>query len=379
MTKIYLVRHAEAEGNLYRRIHGVYNSSITAKGFTQIAYLAERFRDIPIDAVYASDLRRTQTTAGAILKYHPLPLNVDSGLKEVNMGCWEDLPWGNVGHDDPLQMLNFANDPDRWDIPGCEPFSHLQERITTTILKLADRYDGQTIACFSHGMAIRSLVAGVKGVSSENIHEILHGDNTCIALLNVENGHIEIDYYNDNSHLPKTCSTFAGQSWWKVKDSPDLANLRFVPMDITADETLYCHSYRDGWQAAHGSLKGYSDAPYLKCAQKISRENPEALMKVFSGDKFVGIVELDPHRLAEHGFGWVSLLYLIPEMRGQGFGVQLLGHAVSYFRREGRKAIRLHVSESNRSALRFYDRLGFSTVEKINGNLSPLLLLEKQI
>ena len=29
MTTIYLVRHAEAEGNLYRRIHGWYDALIT--------------------------------------------------------------------------------------------------------------------------------------------------------------------------------------------------------------------------------------------------------------------------------------------------------------------------------------------------------------
>ena len=28
MTQIYLVRHAEAEGNLYRRIHGHYDLSL---------------------------------------------------------------------------------------------------------------------------------------------------------------------------------------------------------------------------------------------------------------------------------------------------------------------------------------------------------------
>ena len=34
MTTIYLIRHAEAEGNLYRRIHGIYDSLITKRGNT---------------------------------------------------------------------------------------------------------------------------------------------------------------------------------------------------------------------------------------------------------------------------------------------------------------------------------------------------------
>ena len=62
MTTVYMVRHAEAEGNLYRRVHGWYNSLITDNGYRQIAALRGRFADIHIDAVYSSDLFRTMTT-----------------------------------------------------------------------------------------------------------------------------------------------------------------------------------------------------------------------------------------------------------------------------------------------------------------------------
>ena len=58
MTTIYLIRHAEAEGNLYRIAQGQANSSITDRGERQIQALARRFADIPIDAVYDNDLYR---------------------------------------------------------------------------------------------------------------------------------------------------------------------------------------------------------------------------------------------------------------------------------------------------------------------------------
>ena len=61
MTRIYLIRHAEAEGNLYRIAHGHEEGLITDyRGPRQIRALAQRFRDIPVDAVYASDLIRTR-------------------------------------------------------------------------------------------------------------------------------------------------------------------------------------------------------------------------------------------------------------------------------------------------------------------------------
>ena len=46
MTSIYLIRHAEAEGNLFRRAQGHWNGKITARGKKQIDALAERFKDV---------------------------------------------------------------------------------------------------------------------------------------------------------------------------------------------------------------------------------------------------------------------------------------------------------------------------------------------
>ena len=65
-TKLYLIRHAEAEGNLFRVAHGQYDSNITPRGYRQLAYLRRRFQDIRLDAVYGSDLTRAHTTASAL-------------------------------------------------------------------------------------------------------------------------------------------------------------------------------------------------------------------------------------------------------------------------------------------------------------------------
>ena len=90
MTRIYIIRHAEAEGNLYRRIHGQYNSLVTPLGYRQIEALEKRFQDIHLDAVYSSDLFRTQTTAKALYLPKGLPLQLEPGLREISMGDWED-------------------------------------------------------------------------------------------------------------------------------------------------------------------------------------------------------------------------------------------------------------------------------------------------
>ncbi len=51
MTEIYLIRHAQAEGNIYRFMQGHWDGDVTETGQLQIKALAEKLKDIKIDAV----------------------------------------------------------------------------------------------------------------------------------------------------------------------------------------------------------------------------------------------------------------------------------------------------------------------------------------
>ena len=39
ITRIFLIRHAEAEGNLFRVAHGQYDSTVTPQGYRQLSCL----------------------------------------------------------------------------------------------------------------------------------------------------------------------------------------------------------------------------------------------------------------------------------------------------------------------------------------------------
>ena len=106
MTEIYLIRHAQAEGNLYRRIHGQYDSLVTELGRRQIAALEARFAPVQIDAVYSSDLIRAMETAKAVSAPKGLPLHTTPALREVNLGVWEDACWGDAEQRDAEQLAH---------------------------------------------------------------------------------------------------------------------------------------------------------------------------------------------------------------------------------------------------------------------------------
>lgn len=61
---------------------------------------------------------------------------------------------------------------------------------------------------------------------------------------------------------------------------------------------------------------------------------------------------------------YVDVLYVRPEARGSGVAQELMRAAAEHARAQGADVLELDVLESNELARRFYDRLGFATVER---------------
>ncbi len=377
MTRVYIIRHAEAEGNLYRRIHGRYDSILTDCGLRQTEALAERFKNEKIDAVYSSDMTRTCQTAEAIYKTRRLPLLTTPELRELALGVWEDKTWGEVMKNYPAEYGYFSNEPEKWSIPGGESFSDAQERIAGAVRKIAERHPGGTAAVFSHGSAIRAFTAKLAGCK---IAEVGHSDNTAVSLVEYENGRFTLKFSGDNSHLPEGYSTLGRQTWWKEKSGLDPNAMRFEAVN-PADPAVgawYLDCYRDAWAAAHGTEDGFS-CSYLETAKKHRQDYAGSVVRVLWGDETAGLMEFAVNRGKREGAGSIAFFYMAPEFRGRNLSVQLLGQAVSVYREMGRKFLRLNVAEENHRAIKFYTKYGFKKTADTEGALGKLFVMEKDI
>ena len=202
MTRIYLIRHAEAEGNLYRIAQGQYDSGLTDRGWRQVRALERRFDGVPIDAVCASDLYRTCATASAIYKPRSLPLHRRRDLREICVGDWEQRTWGDIARRWPREMEDFSARMDRWSIPGAETPQEVLDRVRAAVEAIAAENPGRTVAVFSHGYAIRLLLASLQGISlADTGAKSPTGDNTAVSLLEADEAGLRIVFQNDNSHL----------------------------------------------------------------------------------------------------------------------------------------------------------------------------------
>ncbi|MCI5498832.1 MAG: bifunctional histidine phosphatase family protein/GNAT family N-acetyltransferase [Clostridiales bacterium] len=381
MTTLYLIRHAEAEGNLYRRIHGQYNSLITDNGYRQIRALQERFADVPIDAVYSSDLFRTMTTARAIYVPKGLPLQTRSDLRELNMGEWEDRSWAGIDRANKEMMGLFSATSPDFRAPGGESFPEVRRRGTAALLDIAAKHPNGTVAVFAHGTFIRNTVAEFLGIGPENMKKMGHSDNTAVSLLEIENGKVHVVYMDDNSHLTPEISTLARQHWWNKADKKLDVNLWFAPFDLSQEENraFYRACREDAWKNLYGRLDRYDGEGFLSEAYHHWQANPQSLAMAMAGSHPSGLLQLDLDRGAREKKGYISFLYLSPEQRRNGVGVQLIGKSISVYRPLGRDWLQLSCSEANKPALAFYEKYGFRKSSSAPGAYGTLYEMEKYI
>jgi probable phosphoglycerate mutase len=382
MTRIYLIRHAQAEGNLYRRMHGWYNSLITETGYRQIAALTGRFDKEPIDAVYSSPLYRCTTTARAIYVPKNLPLNIEPGLIEIGIGEWEDIPFGEAQFHDPERMKLFGEVSRDFNIRGGETYPQMQERMVQAILKIAAENPNRTVACFSHGMVIRAALAQFHGYGLEGISKVPHSDNTGVACIEVEGDQVRVIFEADNTHLPKEISTIIkkrGAGEEKTAFAMGDTNLWFRPWKPYEEKELYFRFRWEAWIDVHGTEEPFHGEKFYQVALRSSQEDSHAVMVAMLGAEIVGMIQMDLDQDAGQGVCFVPFVYMNPAYRHKGLGVQLIGQAVSTARPMGRDKLRLRCAPTNLVAKRFYARHGFRTIGMAQTSPVPLELLEKYI
>ncbi|HHV29302.1 histidine phosphatase family protein [Acetivibrio mesophilus] len=214
-TRVIFVRHAEAEGNFNRVFHGWTDSCITEKGHLQAQRVAERLKDVDIDVIYSSSLKRTLQTAQYIADVKNLPIIRTDKLKEINGGEWENKGWAELPHLWPEEYDSWENRPHEHKMPGGETMVEFQKRLIDEVEYILSNNKGKNICVVTHGTAIRSMMCYFKGCDLTEMINIQWHDNTSVTVLDYEDGKFDIVLEGDISHLGKELCTVLNQEWWQ--------------------------------------------------------------------------------------------------------------------------------------------------------------------
>lgn len=203
MTKVFLVRHCEAMGNVRRLFQGTSDFDISELGAKQLTFLTDRFKDVKIDKVYSSPLIRTQKTAKAIIGERDIEIVLDKGIMELNGGIYEGKPFGETFRAVPGLADIWDNHPEDFSPPEGEAMTNGYERIWEAVNRIARENKGKTVVCATHGGIVRCLNCRLLKNDIHELKNIPWSENTAVTLLEFDDDmNVELKYYNDTSHVP---------------------------------------------------------------------------------------------------------------------------------------------------------------------------------
>lgn len=200
-TRFYLIRHGETDWNKAGRYQGRTNIDLNEAGREQARLLGERFRYLPLDALYVSPLNRAVETAEQVARTTGITPVTDEHFIEINFGEWEGHTIEELSEKYGNAYTDFFRDPFDHPVPGEGSFQIAMDRAIEGFNILAERHKGQNVAIVSHGGLLRVMLVGLLEMG-DAFYRKTWMTNTSITMLDVmPDGRKLLMTLNDKAHI----------------------------------------------------------------------------------------------------------------------------------------------------------------------------------
>ena len=168
-TSIFLVRHGSVIGVETQRFIGHLDVELSGLGERQLEVLASRLAHVKLDAVYASDLRRTRRSAEILGAPHGLVPVLRPELREFAMGRWEGLTAEEIKRADADAFAAWMGDVAGYRFPDGESLGDLSARAWPAFERLVGAHPGGAIAVVAHGGTNRMILCRALGLPPQRL------------------------------------------------------------------------------------------------------------------------------------------------------------------------------------------------------------------
>lgn len=180
-VRVFLIRHGETagpKGVLYSQ----QDVPLSEHGLYQSQRLVAGLKEISLTAVYASDLARAALPAKWLSEEKEIPLYLRPELREIDFGAWSGKSFAEL-----LKIPEFSarlKEPEKISPPGGESLRELQRRGLLVLEEIRQKFDGGTVAVFTHGGLIRVLLLYALGAGLKNFFR-LQQDYAAVNLIDL--------------------------------------------------------------------------------------------------------------------------------------------------------------------------------------------------
>jgi alpha-ribazole phosphatase/probable phosphoglycerate mutase len=163
LKQLIFIRHAQTD--MAGTFCGRSDPELNEFGHMQLAPLISKLSGYPIRRVYTSDLRRARQTAEAIANYFHAEICLRKGLREIDFGLWDGLPWEEIESRDPVNARRWIKSYSEFTPPEGETFTAFQHRVRVEIKFLLDEAPGPCVVVVTHAGFTRVVLTLLCGLS----------------------------------------------------------------------------------------------------------------------------------------------------------------------------------------------------------------------
>ncbi len=213
--RLLLIRHGETAHNVDQLALGREDVPLNERGRRQAQALADALRAEPqaeapakvppfgtIAAVYSSPLQRAVATATPLAEALGLPVQIEAGFIEMDVGEVEGQTFVQLRERYPDFLRLWFSDR-LADVPmpgGSETLRQVQERAWTTVEAIRDRHLEGTVAIVSHNFLILTLLCRVLALPLAGFRRLRH-DLAAVSALELTPDRQVVLALNDRCHL----------------------------------------------------------------------------------------------------------------------------------------------------------------------------------
>ena len=187
MTEIYLIRHGETTWNKQGRLQGHLDSPLTSKGQEDAFKLLNYFQNIPLTALYSSDLGRAIASITPLAKTTALPVTPTAALRELSYAQLAGKTKDSLTDREKTQLNKQLSAHSDYQIGQGESLMALQKRIVQCMNEIAAAHPNQQVAIMSHGLAITMFLKKILDIPVDVAYEFAI-DNGCVTHFHFDAG-----------------------------------------------------------------------------------------------------------------------------------------------------------------------------------------------
>ena len=201
MTDIYIVRHGQSQSNLDNIFAGHLNADLSDIGKKQAELLRGYFKNIHIDKIISSDLKRAYNTILPTAREHGLTVIKNKNLREIFAGEWEGVKFDVLSEKYKEEYSLWRTDIAKSVCTGGESVAEVAKRITEEIKNIAKENDGKTVVIATHATPIKALFSIYKTGSADNMKNLDWIPNASVTHIIFENGIPRFISEGETNHL----------------------------------------------------------------------------------------------------------------------------------------------------------------------------------